>query len=134
MQGDQQTLHLCLFNCTKGSTRPQERQSGLSNYSVYVGDQVPAAHATQSSCTRRRPRYGRSSKHWGGRTIEAHTHNIVESGSNSLTLLPESVRRDFGVPNSKFSFIFVPRSVLKSIILKKMSTHFQFDIVINFCE
>lgn len=121
MQGDQRTLHLCLLKCTKGSARPQERQSGLSDYSAYVGGRVPAAHATQSSCTWRRPRIGRSSIHWGGRTVVAHTHNnITESGSNSLTLLPGSVRRDFSVPNSKFSIIFIPRSVLKSTILKKM--------------
>lgn len=116
---------LCLIHeiGTKGSGSPAGNSGCRYAWSSVGYQRRRRRHTTTAvrgsgTYTWRRPRNGRCSRvHRGGRTIVAHTHNnTTESGSNSLTLLTESVRRDFGVPDSRFSTIFMRRSVLKSIV------------------
>lgn len=105
---------------TKGPARAPVGSSDGSVNRAYATSSVriSTAQTMQSALTYgtwRRLRSGRSSVFRGGRTVVAHTHNnTTESGSNSLTLLPRSVRRDFGVQNSTYSTFFIRRSVLKS--------------------
>lgn len=123
---DQSTIvALCLWK----DKRPRKSASRvIRRFSVYVARSLSNIGGTDDAVGAyawRRLQNGRSSIFRGGRTVVAHTHNnTTESGSNSLTLLPRSVRRDIGVPNSKFSTTFVRRSVLKSIL--NFYLHFPF--------